>query len=71
MGEDTFQGQMGDDIIDFTESISSIDVLIMENHNDNGTDVIFNFSAGLNGDKIDFSKLCTNKNIWAFSNVQN
>ena len=56
MGEDTFQGQMGDDIIDFTESISSIDVLIMENHNDNGTDVIFNFSAGLNGDKIDFSK---------------
>ncbi len=56
MGEDTFRGQMGDDIIDFTESISSIDVLIMENHNDNGTDVIFNFSAGLNGDKIDFSK---------------
>ncbi len=56
MGEDTFRGQMGDDIIDFTESISSIDVLIMENHNDNGTDVIFSFSAGLNGDKIDFSK---------------
>ena len=52
--------------------ISSIDVLIMENHNDNGTDVIFNFSAGLNGDKIDFSKPYVPTTIFgAFQIVQN
>lgn len=51
-GSDIIKGGEGNDIIDLTEMNSKKDIILFENSSTNGTDTIYGFDIGIQGDQI-------------------
>ncbi len=66
-GSDIIRGGEGNDIIDLTELNSKKDTILFENSSINGTDTIYGFDIGAEGDQIDLS---LNQNLDFLNQVQ-